>query len=88
MANFIHAREYLSKGDSVVVNCSHQCNVMLTIDKEFARYRSGETFNYYGGHFERFPATIIVPETGNWNVSIDLGGGAANIRYSINYIKR
>jgi hypothetical protein len=33
------------------------------------------------------PARIIVPYDGNWNVTIDLGGGGANIRYNIEYLK-
>lgn len=87
MSNFIHSREYLSQGDIVVVNCSHQCNVMLTDDSNFSNYRSGHGFNYHGGFYKQLPAQIVVPHTGYWNITIDLGGGSANIKYSINIVK-
>jgi hypothetical protein len=34
-----------------------------------------------------FPARITVPHDGYWNVTIDLGGGRAHIRYNIGYLK-
>ncbi|MCL5258783.1 MAG: DUF1883 domain-containing protein [Firmicutes bacterium] len=86
--DFIHAREYLSKGDIVVVNCSHQSNVLLTDDVNFEHYRNEEAFTYYGGHRKRFPTRIVVPFTGYWNVTIDLAGGEATIRHNISFIKR
>jgi hypothetical protein len=86
--DFIHAREYLQQGDTVVVNSSHQCNICLMIDSEFNSYRSGRSFQNYGGFYTHFPVSIIVPHTDNWNVTLDLAGGTANIQYSISYIKR
>lgn len=86
--NFIHAREYLQEGDVVVVDSSHQCNVCITTDIEFQNYKSGRSFRHYGGFFKRFPARIVVPHADHWNVTLDLAGGSANIRYSINYLKR
>ncbi|HDR8943588.1 TPA: DUF1883 domain-containing protein [Burkholderia vietnamiensis] len=84
--DFIHSREHLNEGDVVVVNCDYQCNVMLTTDSNFQRYRSGQRFEYFGGNYTRLPARIAVPSTGYWNVTIDLGGGSANIRYSIDFV--
>lgn len=85
--NFIHAREYLKQGDIVVVNSDHQCNVLLMTDAEFRNYRAGHKFRYHGGSFKAFPAEISVPATGNWNITLDLGGRSAHIKYSISYIK-
>lgn len=86
--SFIHSREFFHQGDVVVVDCSHQSNIMLTDDHHFQKYRrGGGGFEYYGGHYKTFPARIPVPRTGHWNVTIDLGGGTANIRYSINVVK-
>lgn len=84
--NFIHAREYLSAGQSVQVDCDTQCNVMLTDDINFNNFRSGRAFRYHGGHRTRFPVILAPPHAGNWNITIDLGGGSANIRYSIRVI--
>lgn len=86
--DFIHSREYLNQGDIVVVNCSHQCNIMLLDDSNFSNYRSGGQFSYHGGFFKMLPARIPAPSSGYWNIILDLGGGSANIRYSINVVKR
>jgi hypothetical protein len=88
MANFIHASEHLNAGSIVKLECDTQCNFMLMTDSDFSNYRRGGAHHYYGGFFKRFPATIVVPHTDHWNVVVDLGGGRANIRYSISYIKR
>ncbi len=87
MADFIHAREYLDSGDVVRLDCDTQCNFMIMTDTNFSAYRSGGRFNYHGGHYKRFPAAIDVPSSGHWNVVIDLGGGRANIRYNVSYLK-
>lgn len=84
---FIHSREYLEVGDTVVVNCSHQCNIMLTDDHNFQRYKSRGQFEYFGGNFKMLPARITVPRSGYWNITIDLGGGSASIRHSIQVIR-
>lgn len=80
---FLHSREYLNDGEVVIVNCSHQCNIMLMDDLNFQNYRSGRNFKYHGGFYRMLPARIAAPTTGFWNVVLDLGGGSANIKYSI-----
>ncbi len=87
MGNFIHAREYLNEGDIVNLKCDTQCNFRIMTDSDFSSYKRGGRFQYYGGHYKMFPANITVPHTGHWNVVIDLGGGQANIRYGLSYIK-
>lgn len=84
--NFIHAREYVEAGQAVRVDCDTQCNVMLTDDHNFGLYRRGQRFTYHGGHFRMFPAVITAPRSGYWNVTIDLAGGRANIRYNISVV--
>lgn len=86
-ADFLHQREYLNADDIVELDCDTQCNFMLTDDSGFASYKRGDGFTYYGGHFTHFPARIAAPHSGYWNVIIDLGGGEANIRYSVRFIK-
>jgi hypothetical protein len=86
--NFVHAREYLEAGDVVIVNCSYQCNVLLTSDSNFNAYRSGGRFSYYGGHRRVLPTRIAAPSTGYWNVTIDLGGASGSFRYNISYLKQ
>jgi hypothetical protein len=85
--DFIHDRKHLNAGDSVVVQCSHQCNILVMDDNNFARYKSRQDLQHHGGFFNRFPARIVVPSSGYWNVVIDLGGGSAQIKYNIGYMR-
>jgi hypothetical protein len=85
MSQFIHAREYLNAGDIVVVNCTHQCNVLVMDDSSFQSYRSGGQVHYHGGFYKMLPARIGVPSSGHWNVVLDTQGAAA--RYGIGYVK-
>jgi hypothetical protein len=57
---FAHRREHLNKGDIVVATCTHQCNVMLTTDAHFRRYRTRERFDGYGGWCRTFPARNLL----------------------------
>jgi hypothetical protein len=84
MSDFIHSREYLERGDVVIVQCDHQCNVLVMDDSNFSSYRQRRSYRYDGGGFYKMlPARISVPHSDNWNVVIDLGGGRANIKYGI-----
>lgn len=85
--NFLHSREQMSSGQIVEVDCSHQCNVRLMTDSNFQNYKHGNRFEYLGGHYQKLPARIQVPSTGNWNIVLDLGGGSASIRHSIRIYK-
>ncbi|MBX9455537.1 MAG: DUF1883 domain-containing protein [Rhizobium sp.] len=88
MANFIAAREFLAKGDVVIVQCSHQCNVLVMDDQNFQAYRQRKKCTYFGGHFKAFPAKVAVPANGHWNTVIDVGGAAAAISHTISYIRQ
>lgn len=85
--SFLHSREYLNAGDIVVVNCSHQCNVMLMDDTNFRSYQSRGRFSCFGGFFKKLPARIAAPSNGEWNIVLDLGGGSATIRHSIQIVR-
>lgn len=88
MSNFVHAHQNLAKGDVVVVQCSHQCNVFLLDDQNFNLYRQRQKCTYYGGFFKAFPAKLGVPASGHWNVVIDLAGRQAEITHSISYLRQ
>jgi hypothetical protein len=82
----VHARDHLGAGTTVRVDCDHQCNVLVMDDQNYARYRRGDDYRAHGGFFRQLPVGIRVPHSGYWNTVIDLAGGQARIRHSINYI--
>ena len=88
--NFIHSREYLSGGDTVVVKVSHKCNVKLMTDREFDKYKNGFKHEFVGGFYTKSPIELTVPHVGNWNVAIDLGPGktAQGMKYNVSFLKR
>ena len=88
MTNFIAAREFLARGDVVLVQCSHQCNVLVMDDQNFQAYRQRKKCTYYGGFFKAFPAKVAVPASGHWNTVIDLGGKQAEISHTIQYVRQ
>ena len=83
---FIHSRRYLNKGEIVQLDCDTQCNFMLLTDADYAAYQRVERFRYYGGTFKSFPARITVPETGYWNIVIDLAGAKGEIKYNVTIV--
>ncbi|WP_273820574.1 DUF1883 domain-containing protein [Pseudomonas asplenii] len=84
---YLHTRKYLKEGDVVVIECSHNCNVRLTTDNNFAQFKRGRDHCYCGGFYNTLPARIAAPHTDYWNIIIDLGGGSMSIRYSISIIR-
>jgi len=56
-------------------------------DYNYSLYQRGESFRHFGGFYKHLPAILGIPSSNHWNTVIDLGGGHANIRYAINYIK-
>jgi hypothetical protein len=84
---FAHMGEHLDAGDVAVVQCSHQCNVLLMDDVNFQRFRRGERHTYHGGFYKHFPAQIRAPSSGHWNIVLHLGGASATIRHSITFAR-
>lgn len=68
---FIHQREHLNEGDIVVIESSNACNIRLMSDANFRSFKNGGRHTYHGGAFDRFPAKIVVPSTGFWNITLD-----------------
>ncbi|MCX7005047.1 MAG: DUF1883 domain-containing protein [bacterium] len=83
----LHKREYLNAGDAFRLTSDTQCNFILLDDSNYSTYKSGTGFKCHGGKFVKFPAMLVAPSSGYWNAVVDLGGGSANIRYSLDVIK-
>ena len=92
---FIHQREHLNEGDIVVIESSNACNIRLMSDANFRSFKNGGRHTYHGGAFDRFPAKIVVPSTGFWNITLDTVTRRAisvtrkpNLKHSIKIVRR
>ncbi len=81
----IHSREHLNDGDAVIANCTHQCNFMIMDDSNFSAFRRGSQFTCYGGFFRRFPARVVAPRSGAWNIVLQAPPGS---RYGMQVQRR
>jgi hypothetical protein len=84
---FIHQRRYLEEDEVVQLDCDTQCHFMLLSDADYAAYQQLRRFSYTGGTFKHFPARIIVPATGHWNIIVDLAGASGEIQYNITIVE-
>ena len=83
---FLHQRRKLNKGQIIQLDCDTQCNFMLLTDADYTAYQQIRRFDYHGGTFKHFPARIHVPQTGDWNIIIDLAGATGEIRYNLTIV--
>ena len=58
-------------------------NVRLMDASNFANYRHGRSYEYWGGHVTRSPYYTEVPRSGRWYMVIDLGGYAGSVRADV-----
>ena len=77
---FLHTEFHGGRDHTVLVTLDKQANVMLLDDSNFAAYRQGQAFSYYGGWMARSPVRLVPPHGGHWNVVVDLGGNSGTIR--------
>lgn len=80
----IRSREFLNGGDVVIVNCTHQSNVLVMDDANYHAYQRGGAARYYGGFFKMLPARVPIPHAGNWNILLEAPSGA---RYGMSVIR-
>lgn len=92
---FIHQREHLNEGDIVVIECSSPCNIRLMTDASFRSFKNAGRHVYHGGAFEKFPARIVAPSSGFWNITLDTVTRRAisvtrkpNLKYTIKILRR
>jgi len=75
-------------GQVVEVALASAANVQLLDSANFANYRAGQRFQYYGGHVTSSPYRIRVPRDGYWHLAIDLGGASGQVRASVAVLGR
>lgn len=77
---------YLEEGTTVVVFLDTAANVCVLDLTNFRYYRMGTSFTYLGGYITRSTYYAVIPQTGFWNVTIDLGGYEGRIGSSVKVI--
>lgn len=73
---------HLDKGQIVEVQLSIASNVRLMNSTNYNNYKNGKKHHYYGGYVKRSPYRIVVPSSGHWYLTIDLGGFAGTVKHS------
>ena len=73
----------LKAGNVVQITLSAAANVRLLDHTNYVNYKNGRRHKYYGGYVTKSPYKIIVPNTGHWYVTIDLGGYAGRVSYNV-----
>ena len=77
---------YLEEGTTVIVFLDTAANVCVLDLTNFRYYQMGTSFTYLGGYITRSPYYAVIPQTGFWNVTIDLGGYEGRIGSSVKVI--
>ena len=77
---------YLVEDTTVVVSLDVAANVCVLEFANFRYYKMGPSFTYLGGYITLRPYYAVIPQTGFWNVTIDLGGYEGCIGSSVKVI--
>ena len=85
--NFLHTDFWIGPNDQVLVDLDSQANVMLLDDSNLSAYKRGQAFDYFGGWAIRSRARMSPPHQGHWNVVVDLGGRAGQVRAGIRVLR-
>ena len=64
----------------------NSANVKLMNSTNFLSYKAGKRHTYYGGHVTKSPYRVTVPRSGNWYVTVDLGGYSGSVTSSVNVL--
>lgn len=71
-------------GEIVEVTLSgNAANVRLMDSSNYSSFRSGRSHRYQGGLAKRSPVRLLVPRSGHWHVTVDLGGLRGQVRSGI-----
>lgn len=78
---------YLDRGTVVEITLSGSAaNVRLMDSSNFSSYRSGRQHRYYGGLITQSPVRLVVPNSGNWHVTVDMQGLRGTTRSAVRTI--
>lgn len=78
---------YQQRGTVVEVTLSGSAaNVRLLDSSNFHSYRSGRQHRYCGGLITRSPARLVVPNGGNWHITVDMHGLRGQTKSSVRIV--
>lgn len=79
-------REYFEAGHQLSVTCSHQTNILVMDDENYALFNKNEAHDWIGGFSSIFPVRITIPASGHWNVVLSIPDEVSSDKftYSIN----
>lgn len=63
---------------SVDVELQYAADVFLVDSANFQKYKSGQSFKYFGGHYTQSPVTITVSGSGRWYLIVN---GSSRYKY-------
>jgi hypothetical protein len=70
-----------TNGDlTVEVHLRYAADVFLVNEINYQKYTSGQSFDYFGGHYTKSPVTISVHGAGRWYLIVN-GGGQYQYRF-------
>lgn len=76
--------DFRAGADQVVeVEIDRAANVLLLDDTNFAAFRRGGRYSYFGGYYRQTPVRLVPPRNTNWHLVVHLGGYAGAVRASV-----
>ena len=66
-----------------VTLAGNAANFRLMDSSNYRSFPRGEQHRYFGGHYDRSPITLPVPNAGHWYVTVDYGGYAGRGRAAV-----
>lgn len=85
--HYVHYSLNLGTHDVIQVELDSKAYVRLMDDDNYAAYRTGSNYRYYGGLAEKSPANIKPPLGGKWHLCVDLGGKDGKVNASVHIIQ-
>ncbi|MDG4977604.1 DUF1883 domain-containing protein [Lactococcus lactis] len=62
---------------SVTVKIRYQSNIFVVDEQNYRSYKSGKSFGYHGGFFDKSPVKITVQGAGRWYLIVEDGSGGS-----------
>lgn len=79
-----HDLGYRKSGEiAEVILLGNAANVRLVDSSNFSYYKNGKPHRYYGGLAKQSPVKLVIPNSGNWHIVVDMQGLQGKVRSSV-----